>query len=566
MTNMNYKQLLTLLLFFFSQYALAAITVQVDRDPVVVDESFQLIFTSDQKIDADPDFSPLNKSLTILNRSVRSETQIINGNINRSKMWVLTVISNKTGNINIPAIHFGKEASKPLTVNIIAGTSSKNSGATNNIFIDVEVNTTTPYVQAQLIYTVKLHYAVAINNARLSDPELSTGQAIIDQLGEDSHFETQRNGKNYRVVQRQYVIFPQSSGTLVIKPVEFQGQTGGAAGIFNFDPFGPQPQSIAKRSRAIDVDVKPIPDSFTGDTWLPANKLTIQEQWSVDPSRLKQGVATTRTLTLVTNGLAASHLPAIASNLPDTLKQYPDQPKFEETYNADGYIGTRHDKMAIIPTVAGDVTLPAIKIPWWNTDTDKMEIAELPERNIHIVASAAAAPLDNDIVVQTTTDRVVATAPENTSATTVTKETSIWKWVSLILLALWSATLIIFWGNKRRNAIAEMDVVKKESNRKHLNKIQQACRNNDATATKKALLAWAKNRWPDKDINNINIIKELSDDEGFNAMLDALSHCLYGSAAPEWDGASFLEAFKSQSFDKKQYTEPVGKLEPLYKT
>ena len=39
---MNYKLLFTLL--FFSQVLQAEITVNVDRDPVVVDESFQLIF------------------------------------------------------------------------------------------------------------------------------------------------------------------------------------------------------------------------------------------------------------------------------------------------------------------------------------------------------------------------------------------------------------------------------------------------------------------------------------------------------------------------------------------
>ena len=72
---MNYKLLITLL--FFSQVLQAEIMINVDRDPVVVDESFQLIFESDQKINAEPDFSPLNKSFTVLNSSRRSNTQII---------------------------------------------------------------------------------------------------------------------------------------------------------------------------------------------------------------------------------------------------------------------------------------------------------------------------------------------------------------------------------------------------------------------------------------------------------------------------------------------------------
>ena len=63
--NMNFKILITLPLLLFCQLLMAEITVKVDRDPVLVDESFNIVFESDQNIDAEPDFSPLNKSFTI---------------------------------------------------------------------------------------------------------------------------------------------------------------------------------------------------------------------------------------------------------------------------------------------------------------------------------------------------------------------------------------------------------------------------------------------------------------------------------------------------------------------
>lgn len=535
----------------------------------MVDESFHLIFESDKKIDAKPDFSVLTNSFTVLDTRHRSNTQITNGKITYSQMWIVTLIANKTGTLGIPSIRFDKELTRPLSINVLAGSASTKGGATDNIFVDVEVNTKSPYVQAQLVYTLRLYRSIVTNNASLSEPEVTGGQAVINKLGEDSSFETQRNGKRYVVIERQYVIFPQSSGPMTIQPIVFQGQTGGAGGFFSFDRFN-QPTSIVKRSKSVEINVQPIPDSFTGDTWLPANHLSIEEQWSIDPSKLEQGEATTRTLTLKANGLAASHLPEIKSHLPDALKQYPDQPEFDESNNADGYIGVRRDKMAIIPTKGGDYTLSAIKIPWWNTDTDKMEIAELPERNIYIEGSAAPVPVDNAIKQQTTTDQTTSTESENSAQNnlapiTLTKEEPLWKWVSLCLLVLWLLTAILFWRSNRKTSATNSKEEENISKHKQLKKIQQACKSNAEKETQQALLDWANSHWPEKGINNLNAIKEFSD-EDFKTKLDELNNCLYGNSTSQWDGTSFLKSFESQSFDKKQSKVVNGKLEPLYKT
>lgn len=566
---MNYKILITLLLLFVSQTLLAEVTVKVDRDPVVVDESFHIIFESDQQIDADPDFSPLSAMFTILNSSRRSNTQIINGKVSHSQMWILTLIPNKAGRLNIPAIKFGNELTKPSSINVIAAAPPAKGKKTDDVFIEIEVNTKMPYVQAQLIYTVKLFRSVATNNASLSEPELSGGQAVINKIGEDSSYETQHNGKRYVVIQRQYVIFPQSSGVLRIEPIIFQGQVGGAGGFFSFDPYGPQPKSIIKRSEAVELHVKPIPDSFTGDTWLPANQLMIQEQWSVDPSRLEQGEATTRTLTLMANGLAASNLPSIKSYLPDALKEYPDQPEFEESNNADGYIGTRRDKMAIIPTEPGDYTLPAIKIPWWNIAADKMEVAELPERTIHVEANAAIAA--NKVNEQSLTpDLVASVEPDNneqrqTMNTAAVNDEPIWKWASAVLFVLWLLTLFLFWKSKQHVEVISDKAEQKLSSRKYLRQLHHACKDNNPAATRQALLQWANSMWPDKQVNSLDAIKALCD-EDFTKQLEELNSCLYGNKTGTWDGKAFLNSFESQKFETNQTVRVNSKLEPLYKS
>ena len=42
---------------------------------------------------------------------------------------------------------------------------------------------------------------------------------------------------------------------------------------------------------------------------------------------------------------------------------------------------TRQEKVAIIPNRPGEYVLPEMKIPWWNTSTDKLEIEEKLDAN-----------------------------------------------------------------------------------------------------------------------------------------------------------------------------------------
>lgn len=566
---MSSRRLTLFFLLLFSPFVQAEISVSVDRNPVVADESFQLIFESDEKVKAEPDFRPLNKDFTILNTGRRSNTQIINGDFKQSQQWILNVIAKKTGLIQIPSIRFGDVFSQPYQVKVDATAPPKVGNKLEDIFLEAEVNKKSPYVQEQIIYTIKLYRAVQTSNASLSEPAISGDQAVITKLGEDKSFETRIKGKRYVVVQRQYAIFPQSSGSLKIEPIVFQGQTGSSS-FFGIDPFGPQPKSIAKRSNSIELDIQAIPDSFTGETWLPASQINIQEQWSVDPSQLKQGEATTRTVIMTANGLASSHLPAIESVLPDSLKQYPDQPEFNENFDQDRFVSERREKMAIIPTQSGNVTLPAIRIPWWNTTTNKMEVAELPERTLYIEASELIQAEDSQQIEVTqqsnaNSEKDTQIAKQLSADVTTGSGGSYWKWVSLILFLLWLVTLLLFWKSRGRFNKKERIAIVEPTKRQALKQIERACNNNDAQQAKTAILEWARGVWPKERINSLDAVKPYGNTE-LASMLDELNNFLYGKKQQAWDGKAFLVCFQAQTFQVDKKVSEKGNLQPLYKT
>ena len=556
-----------MILLAICRSGLAEIQVSVDRSPVIANESFELTFESDEQIDARPDFSTLEKSFTVLNRRTESSTRINNGNVSHRQKWILTILTGKTGSLTIPAVTFGNTQSHPVRIEVLpAPPSSSRQSRTDDIFIDVAVDTDAPYVQAQIIYTVRLFLAVRASDASLSDPVPGGGDAVINRIGQDKNYEKHQNGKRYRVIERRYAIFPQSSGKLVIKPLVFKGRKG-TSGFFNFDPFGAQPETIVKHSDEIVIDVKPIPPSFQGKFWLPATQLSLQEQWSLDPSGLKQGEVVTRTLILRANGLTASQLPDIDVALPEGLKTYPDQPLLEELYETTGVVGVRRGKMAIIPTRSGERVLPSVRIPWWNVKTDRMETAELPERRIHVVADKTASPPQgsagpgNDVPAEhaATAGRAV---PDPGAGQATPRY---WQWASAALFILWLATLLLWWRALRDRRDERETKDESPAKRACLRQLRQACRDNNPEMAKNALLRWARANWPESPVNNLEAIGDYGDD-GFREELHRLSRKLYADATSPWDGQAFLQGFMTQSFRQQQPPPAKTKLEPLYKT
>ena len=384
---------LLLLLILAPQSTFAAdINVSVDRNPVSLDESFQIIFTATESPDDDPDFSPLEQDFSILNQSNSSSSSWINGKSSKTIQWTLNVMAKQAGSLVIPSVNFGNDVSQSSTILVTENTPNKAVNTDEDLFIEVEAAPENPFIQSQVIYTLRLYTKVDISQARLNEPELA--DAVIEKLGEDSTYNTQVNGVNYSVTERKYAIFPQKSGQLTIKPLVLTAEvlTSGRPG---FNSFFNSQMTKTKRveSKAITLDVKPVPASFNGKHWLSAEQLVLKQEWSGDIQQMKVGEPLTRTLTLVAKGTTVGQLPELnTTNTNDQLKAYPDQPVLKEQKKADGMLAFREEKIALIPSKAGSYTLPAIEIPWFNTKSQKMEIAKIPETTLTAVAVAGTQP------------------------------------------------------------------------------------------------------------------------------------------------------------------------------
>jgi len=549
---------LLLLLIFSPQSTLAAdINVSVDRNPVGLDESFQIIFTATESPDDDPDFSPLEQDFTILNQSNSSSSSWINGESSKTIQWTLNVMAKQAGSLVIPPVTFGNDVSQSSTILVTENTPNKAVNSDEDLFIEVEATPETPTIQSQVIYTMRLYTKVDISQARLNEPDLP--DAVIEKLGDDSSYNTQVNGVNYSVTERLYAIFPQKSGQLTIKPLVLTAEVLTSSRP-SFNSFFNSRMTRTKRieSKAITLDVKPAPASFTGKHWLSAQQLVLKQSWSGDIQQMKAGEPLTRTLTLVANGATVGQLPELNTTVTnDQLKAYPDQPVLKEQKKADGLLAFREEKIALIPGNAGSYTLPAIEIPWFNTRSQKMEIAKIPETTLTAVAVAGTQPAAIAPAVTPVTPQKIDTSPVIQSQ----PQTHIWLWASAFLAAGWLMT-VIFFLTKRTvttpvNENNDPEITLKEC----IRNLKNACTHNDAVAAKDALIEWGRQKF---NVSNLGALAVFCDARLRDEIL-YLNHALYGKEIGEWQGKKLFQAFTENKAREKVVATEDKSLEPLYR-
>ena len=561
----------------------AVITVKTDRNPAVLQESFQLIFEANGRVDGDPDFTPLEKDFQILSTSVSSSMNIINSRIVNIKQWQLTLFAKRAGSLIVPAIAFGKDRSPPSSLRVKKTAGGANNPEQQDVFVEVEAAPATAYVQSEIIYRVRLFRSLSMSNETLSDPELTQGKAVIEPLEDDKSYETTLKGRRFGVFERRYAVYPQVSGPLAFAPVRYQGQA--AAGLFGYDPFGPKPRTLIRQSRPVQLEIKPATASYQAQHWLPAKSVKIAEEWSGDPFALSSGEPATRTVTVTARGLTASQLPALPEQRFADFRQYPDKPALADRKTGAGITGERRQKSAIIPMRAGEYVLPEIVLPWWNTETLTMEQAVLPARKVKVAASApdagadllglpAPAPMSDAagtagaVSGATGVAEVAppAVADDKAAADAGARQSRVWQWLSLTLAAAWIATIIYMLRERRKHRPAtgpKPETLKADAAMKAL---KRACRDNDSQQAKAALLQWAKNQ-AGPPVSSLGDVEKRSGEKLAGEIRD-LSRRLYARGADPWQGEPLWQAFmretKAASKTASQKSPP-GDLEPLFR-
>ncbi|MDE0513831.1 MAG: hypothetical protein OXI88_18875, partial [Gammaproteobacteria bacterium] len=235
-----------------------------------------------------------------------------------------------------------------------------------------------------------------------------------------------------------------------------------------------------------------------------------------------------------------------------------------------GITGMRQQKNAIIPARPGEYTLPEISLPWWNTETQTLEYAALPERRVQVTAAAPDATIDTPLfpapAIDTPVQEQAAPETEETtaSATDASPGISIWQWLTCLLAVAWLATLVYVLKN-RNSSRAESPPSQTENSRETRKALERACRDDDPERAKTALLQWARVRPQGSPISSLGDL-EKQVNEKLAAEIRNLSRRLYSRSAEPWRGEPLRQAFlQEEKSSAVETTSERGKLEPLYR-
>lgn len=580
----NHSQVIKLFRYIFSFLLIfvglivnaADILVSVDRDPVSIDDSFQLTFHANGELDNAPDFSPLEKDFEILAQQKSTNVSINNGDYRRTSTWTLNVMAKKSGELIIPAISFGNDSSQASSLNVKAPVINpqKSYATPATLMLETEVTPENPYVQSQIILTVRVLHRINIAQARLNEPEIEN--VVIEKLGEGVSYNTNRDGYQYGVLERKYAVFPQKSGILMIEPFELNAQViTSRQSNSMFDSFFSRNPTTTKRvrSKPLALKVKAIPKEFSGKIWLPAKRFSLTESWPRQPPKSVAGEPITRTLRIEAEGLSASQLPelsdyfsGITTNNDSDLKQYPDQPTLKDQKTAAGITSVREEKTALILSKAGTFTLPEITIPWWNTETDHMEFAKIDKQAV----TASPSSLPNQPQSQATPDVNTPGSTTQSAGSEIkarTQEQWLWKIFSLVLALGWITTVVTWWlQNRKSQQLVSQESTRTINERKSIKELRKACRHNDAQSAKTALLDWAKAIWPEQPPAGLGAIG-IRSGGSLNDEIKWLNQYLYGKQTGDWSGQALWNAFSEYRKELGiNRSADVFELEPLYKT
>ena len=530
----------------------AAVDVSIDRNPVQVNESFQLVFSLDQNPDRDPDFSILQQHFLILGNNRSSSISIINGEYQRSIKWTLHLMPKQIGEFMIPAIRFGSERSEPFQVTVKPSTMA--SVPHDQLVLEVLADRSETYVQSQVILTLRLLSATDISAYQFGDVSIEAVDAVVEPLGDVRQYQTRIADKSYLVLEKQFALFPQQSGRLEVAPVMAEVRLPSRS---SYDPFQTGGEIRRLRSQPVFIDIEPIPADFTAPYWLPANHLELRENWQGDLNALVAGEPVTRSVTLIADGLTAAQLPELILPAIDGIKQYPDQPSLDDSRSSDGIRGRREQKVALIPGAAGRYYLPEISLPWWNLQTGKVEIATLPARELSVNPGTGTAPQGEPVVPGR-----LATAPAEPVAAETAETGRFWLWLSLVLACGWGAS-IVYWGLRvRRERWRRQRQPESASLARARRELRKACDDGDAASARQALLVWGQALLTPRRVHNLHDLGAIFGAD-LASQIGLLNQSLYARTQQSWQGQALMDlCLQLEQSARVREPEPAG-LAPL---
>lgn len=394
--------ILSILHFFVLTTLAQQMTVQAPQQ-VAVGEQFRLVYTvnshdvSGFRIGQIP--SDAFEVLMGPSTSTQSSFSMVNGKTSQSSSVSYTYILSalKNGTFTIPAASAnvgGKHVSSQSVKIQVSGSSAQGSqgGSSSrqqsaevrpsgsqisgaDLFIKVTASKRRVVEQEPVLLTYKVYTLVGLSQLEGKMPDLKGFHTQEVPLPQEKSFHVEQfNGRNYKTVTwSQYVMFPQSTGTLQVPPITFNGIV--VQQDRSVDPFeaffngGSGYVEVKKQIQApgVEITVDPLParpDGFSGGV----GKFTVKAD--IDKTHVKSNDPVTLRVTVQgTGNLQLIKEPVV--KFPKDFDTYDAKTTDKTRLTANGVEGSVIYEYLAVPRHQGKFEIPPVEFVYYDTQSKR---------------------------------------------------------------------------------------------------------------------------------------------------------------------------------------------------
>ena len=371
-----------------------SVAARVDRNQISINDALDLKVVFDGG-EGEVDTAVIT-DFKILSRSSGSSIRVINGSYSKTVTAIFQLMPRHEGSLEIPSLCVTYEGktyhTKPIMVTVMAADALPQHS--RDIFVRAELSHDRLFAGQQGIYRFQLFSAVPFSNARLKKPAFEN--FTVEEMGEPRKFTRVVNGREYHVVEIAYLIIPRTPGSFTIDRAWLSCDVVVQEERRSRDPFGDsffgnsffsngflsttRPRQFS--TEPLSLEVMPLPPH---DGSGPASGLVgkFEMTASLDTARVRAGDSATLTVTVSgTGNVMDAKLPDLA--LPASVKVYADAPVTDVQLTAKGYQGTKTFKQALVPVKAGNITVPALGLSFFDVDRKAWETVFTPSVSLAV--------------------------------------------------------------------------------------------------------------------------------------------------------------------------------------
>jgi len=364
-----------------------------------------------QQLDEDPPVLPdLSAFAVYLGSGTSTSMQIVDGRTSLSLTFQHRFQATAEGTFEIGPVTVragGRDLrTEPLTIRITDGPAPTSRAgppradgtvAPEDLFITATASKPRVYVNEPVIVEYRIFTRVDVDSYNITQQPGTTGFWVEELEDPQARVEqVVRDGLQYTsAVVRRVALFPTGAGTKTLAPLTLETQVRvqrRSRSLFG-DPFGGLFGSrvpVVVGSNPVEIEVLPLPeegrpDAFTG----LVGRLEVSA--SIDRTDAETNDALTYRLEVSGTGNIRT-LPEPELGFPSDVEVYPPDVSERVDPTEDGVRGSKIFEYVIVPRAPGQVTIPAVKLAYFDVDAGTYAAAASDPITLTVVGDPVAEP------------------------------------------------------------------------------------------------------------------------------------------------------------------------------